>query len=121
MSTSLLALARAAMALPDIRVRGEKIVSALEDAAESGLGLSRQTVEALAHAETRRFRWLSVALWIIAADSADGGSESLLFGRLLLGFSSGRRFRGLALSCRFFLRRSILFRSRHRRLHLSTR
>ncbi len=66
MATGLVALARSAVALPEILVRGEKIVSSLEDAAERGLGLSRQTVEALAHAETRRFRWLALALWVIA-------------------------------------------------------
>ena len=65
-TASLLALARSAAALPDILVRAEKIVLSLEDAVEQGLGLSSQTVDAIAHAEAKRIRWLAWGLWIIA-------------------------------------------------------
>ena len=36
-----------------------------EDAAERGLGLSSQTIEAIAHAEAKRIRWLAWGLWVI--------------------------------------------------------
>jgi ubiquinone biosynthesis protein len=63
---SLTSLYQAAVALPEILTRGERILSNLEDAAEEGLGLSAETVEGIARAESRRIRWLTLALWIIA-------------------------------------------------------
>ncbi|MCW6508396.1 2-polyprenylphenol 6-hydroxylase [Lichenifustis flavocetrariae] len=63
---SLQSLYHAAVALPELMTRGERIVSQLEDAAENGLGLSGETVEGLASAQMRRIRWLTLALWIIA-------------------------------------------------------
>ena len=65
-AASLTALIRAASALPDLLVRAEKIALTLEDAVEEGLGLSTETVEAIAHAESKRIRWLALALWVIA-------------------------------------------------------
>ena len=65
-ASSLLAFARSGLALPEILVRAERIVSSLEDAAEEGLGLSRDTVEAIGRAEARRVRWLTLGLWVIA-------------------------------------------------------
>ncbi|HEX4765100.1 MAG TPA: 2-polyprenylphenol 6-hydroxylase [Lichenihabitans sp.] len=65
-SSTLLALMRGGLAIPEVLIRGEKIVMALEEAAEGGLGLSAETVEAIAHAEAKRVRWLAAALWLIA-------------------------------------------------------
>ncbi len=65
-ASSLLAFARSSLALPEILMRAERIVSSLEDAAEEGLGLSGETVEAIARAEAKRVRWLTLALWVIA-------------------------------------------------------
>ena len=64
--TSLASLYGAAIALPELLARGERLVSHFEDAAEDGLGLSSETVEGIARAESRRIRWLTAALWIIA-------------------------------------------------------
>ncbi len=65
-ATSLMALARASLALPDLLVRAEKIVLSLQTAAENGLGLSGETIEAIARTEAKRVRWLAIALWVIA-------------------------------------------------------
>ncbi len=65
-TSSLMALARGSLALPDILLRAEKIVLSLEETAESGLGLSGETIEAMARAEAKRVRWLAWALWVIA-------------------------------------------------------
>ena len=63
---SMSALYSAAMALPDLLTRGERIVSHLEEAAENGLGLSGETMEGMAHAQMRRIRLITVGIWIIA-------------------------------------------------------
>ena len=66
LGTSISSLWHASIALPDLMVRGEQILSRLEDAAENGIGLSGETVEGLASAQMRRIRWLTLALWLIA-------------------------------------------------------
>jgi ubiquinone biosynthesis protein len=60
-----MSIARASLALPDILVRGERILASLEDAVEDGLGFSNESMEALAKAQFRRFRWITAALWVI--------------------------------------------------------
>ena len=64
--TSLTSLYHAAIALPDLMTRGERILSNLETAAENGLDLSGDTVEGLARAQMRRIRLITVGLWLIA-------------------------------------------------------
>jgi len=59
-------MARGALGLPDLVLRAEKIVLALEGATEDGGLLSPASIEQVAAIETRRMRWMSVALWIIA-------------------------------------------------------
>jgi ubiquinone biosynthesis protein len=66
LGTSMAAMWSASIALPDLLMRGERILSHLEDAAEQGIGLSAETVEGLASAQMRRIRWLTLALWLIA-------------------------------------------------------
>ena len=61
----LLALGRASMAIPGILTRGERIVAHLETVVEEGLGLSGASMEGLAKAQARRFRWMTAALWLI--------------------------------------------------------
>ncbi len=61
----LAAFLRGALALPEIISRGERIVSRLEDAAEQGLGLSKDTIEIMAKVQSRRFRWMTVGIWIV--------------------------------------------------------
>ncbi len=65
-ASTLMAFARTSLAVPELLIRAERIVSALEDAAEEGLGLSGETIEAMARAEAKRVRWLTLALWVIA-------------------------------------------------------
>ncbi|MDX7950119.1 2-polyprenylphenol 6-hydroxylase [Lichenihabitans sp. Uapishka_5] len=66
LGSGLASLWSASLALPDLMLRGERILGRLEDAAEHGIGLSGETVEGLAQAQMRRIRWLTLALWIIA-------------------------------------------------------
>ncbi len=63
--SGLMSFARASLAIPEIIMRGERIVSSLEDAFDDGLGLSGDSIEALAQAQSRRFRWMTAALWLI--------------------------------------------------------
>jgi ubiquinone biosynthesis protein len=60
-------MARAAFKLPDLVMRGEKLVGELESAAAAGFRLSPSSVEAIGRAEARRNRWGNAALWAIAA------------------------------------------------------
>ncbi len=69
--------ARAALALPDLVIRGEKLVGELEGATAGGFQLSPESVEAIGKAEARRNRWGNAALWVIA------GLLALLFWKLL--------------------------------------
>ena len=63
---SLSALYHATLALPDLMMRGERILSNLEDAAENGLGLSSKTVRGIARAQSHRIWLITAGLWIIA-------------------------------------------------------
>ena len=65
-ASTLMTLARSSLALPEMLVRAEKIVLALEDAAESGLELSPETLEAIARVEAKRMRWLALGLFALA-------------------------------------------------------
>ena len=56
---------RAMAALPDIMARGERIVTSLEDAFDDGLGLSGESIEQLAQAQSRRFRWMTAGIWLV--------------------------------------------------------
>ena len=58
-------LMRGSLALPEILTRGERIISRLEDAVEDGLGLSGDSMEALAKAQARRFRTMTVGIWLV--------------------------------------------------------
>ncbi len=58
-------MVRSALAIPEILERGERIVSQLERAAEGGLGLSGESMEALAKAQSRRFRTLTFGIWLV--------------------------------------------------------
>ncbi len=60
------ALARGALGMPDLVLRAEKIVLALEAATEEGGLLSPSSIEQVAAVESKRMRWIGVALWIIA-------------------------------------------------------
>jgi ubiquinone biosynthesis protein len=60
-------LARAAMKLPDLVSRGERLVGELEASTAGGFALSPDSIEAIGKAEARRTRWGNAALWTIAA------------------------------------------------------
>ncbi|WP_131115074.1 2-polyprenylphenol 6-hydroxylase [Lichenihabitans psoromatis] len=62
---SVMSLARASLALPDVLVRGERILSSLETSFDKGIGLSGESLEALAKAQAGRFGWMTGALWLI--------------------------------------------------------
>ncbi len=61
------ALGRAAMKIPSLVERGERLVSELERTAGQGVTLSPQSIDAIGKAEARRARWGNLALWAIAA------------------------------------------------------
>jgi ubiquinone biosynthesis protein len=61
------AIGRAALDLPDMLGRIERITAQAEQAAAQGVQLSPASVEAIGRAEARRNRWNAAALWIIAA------------------------------------------------------
>ena len=58
---------RAALALPEMLDRAERLTQKLEDATKHGFALSPASVEAIGKAEARRARWGNAALWVIAA------------------------------------------------------
>ena len=60
------AIGRAALDLPDMLARIERIATQAELAATQGVQLSAASVEAIGQAEARRNRWNAAALWIIA-------------------------------------------------------
>ncbi len=60
-------LARAAFKMPELVMRGEKLVGELESATAAGFQLSPGSIDAIGRAEARRNRWGNVALWAIAA------------------------------------------------------
>jgi ubiquinone biosynthesis protein len=59
-------IAKAALTLPELVVRGERLVGELEGATAKGFQLSAASVEAIGRAEARRNRWGNAALWVIA-------------------------------------------------------
>jgi ubiquinone biosynthesis protein len=75
---SLSQLGRAAIALPEMLDRAERLTRKLEDATKHGFELSAHSVEAIGKAEARRARWGNAALWAIAG-------LLLWFGLKLLG------------------------------------
>ncbi len=65
-------IARAAFKMPDLVMRGERLVGELETAASAGFQLSPSSIEAIGKAEARRARWGNAALWVIAGLLAVG-------------------------------------------------
>jgi len=63
---SLSQLGRAAIALPEMLDRAERLTRKLEEATKHGFELSATSVEAIGKAEARRARWGNAALWAIA-------------------------------------------------------
>jgi ubiquinone biosynthesis protein len=59
-------IARAAFKMPDLVMRGERLVGELEVATSGGFQLSPASIEAIGKAEARRARWGNAALWVIA-------------------------------------------------------
>lgn len=59
-------MAKAALTLPELVMRGERLVGELEGATAGGFQLSPRSVEAIGRAEARRNRWGNAALWVIA-------------------------------------------------------
>ncbi len=57
---------RAALALPEMLQRAERLTERLEEATQQGFALSPASVEAIGRAEARRARWGNAALWVIA-------------------------------------------------------
>ena len=53
--------------LPDLALRAERVLGKLEHVADRGITLAPESVEGIARAETRRARWIALALWLIAA------------------------------------------------------
>lgn len=52
--------------VPGLLTRGASLVEQLDEITRDGLVLAPDTVAAIAKAETRRNRWMAVALWVIA-------------------------------------------------------
>ncbi len=59
-------MARAAFKLPELVMRGERLVGELEGATAAGFALAPASIEAIGRAEARRNRWGNAALWAIA-------------------------------------------------------
>lgn len=59
-------LARAATRLPDLVIRGERVLHNLESQASNGFRLAPGSLERIGRAEARRAFWGSAALWVIA-------------------------------------------------------
>jgi ubiquinone biosynthesis protein len=53
--------------LPETARRAEHVLAQLEDRADSGVRLDRESIEAIGRAEARGGRWAAIALWVIAA------------------------------------------------------
>jgi ubiquinone biosynthesis protein len=60
-------LARVLMRLPDIVQRSVAVLEQLETMTREGLLLSPESIAAMGRSESRKNRWRTVALWIIAA------------------------------------------------------
>ena len=63
---NLSSIARFANDLPNVLIRGERLVERLEKLAADGFDLSGQTVERIGRAEAHRARIGHAALWVIA-------------------------------------------------------
>jgi ubiquinone biosynthesis protein len=59
-------LARFANNLPDVLLRGERLLERLENLSSEGFDLSARTVERVGRAEARRALFGHTALWVIA-------------------------------------------------------
>ncbi|MBB5753249.1 2-polyprenylphenol 6-hydroxylase [Prosthecomicrobium pneumaticum] len=57
---------RAAVRLPTIAARAERVLGHLDRATEKGLVLAPETVEAIGRAEGRGNRWLTAGVWAVA-------------------------------------------------------
>jgi len=60
-------LARVLTGLPDIAARAVVVLEQLETMTREGMHLSPETIAAMARTESRKSRWRTIALWIIAA------------------------------------------------------
>lgn len=69
---NLSSIARFANDLPNVLIRGERLVERLEKLAEGGFDLSGATVERIGRAEAHRARFGHMALWVIAILMAIG-------------------------------------------------
>jgi ubiquinone biosynthesis protein len=65
-------IAKAAFKMPDLVMRGERLVGELESATSAGFQISSGSIEAIGKAEARRARWGNAALWLIAGLLAVG-------------------------------------------------
>jgi ubiquinone biosynthesis protein len=52
--------------LPEIAQRAERVLAKVEDAADHGFHLTRESLDGIGRAEARRARWQTAALWVIA-------------------------------------------------------
>lgn len=59
-------LAGVAADLPALALRAERLLLRAEEIAAHGIPLSAGSVEAIARAETKRTKWLALALWVMA-------------------------------------------------------
>jgi len=53
--------------VPALLTRAAQLADRLDQITRNGLVLAPETVAALGRAETRRSRWMTAALWVIAA------------------------------------------------------
>ncbi|MDQ0512410.1 2-polyprenylphenol 6-hydroxylase [Ancylobacter amanitiformis] len=61
------ALGRSLQALPELIAQGQRIAAQIDSATRNGLALAPETMEAIGRAEGRGNRWMTLALWVIAA------------------------------------------------------
>ncbi|QIB33772.1 2-polyprenylphenol 6-hydroxylase [Ancylobacter pratisalsi] len=66
-TTGVAAIGRSLQALPELIAQGQRIAEQLDAATRSGLALSAETTDAIGRAEGRGNRWMTIALWVIAA------------------------------------------------------
>ena len=63
----ILTLAGVVADLPDLALRGERVLEKLERLSDEGVRVDEGSLDGLARAEARRARWNTLALWVIAA------------------------------------------------------
>lgn len=61
------ALGRSLQTLPELIAQGQRIATQLDAATRDGIALAPETMEAIGRAEGRGNRWMTIALWVIAA------------------------------------------------------